>query len=52
MENPSASMMASVPTKESGMATTGMSTERGDPKKAKMTHITMIRASISVTATS
>ena len=52
MEKPSASMIASVPTNESGMATTGISTERGEPKNAKMTHITMNKASINVTATS
>ena len=52
MEKPSASMMASVPTKESGMAITGINTERGEPKNAKITTMTMSSASISVTATS
>jgi len=35
MEKPSASMIASVPTNESGMATTGISTSGGRAKKAK-----------------
>ena len=45
-------MMPSVPTRESGIAITGISTERGDPRNAKITSITMTRASIRVTATS
>jgi hypothetical protein len=50
--NPRASMMAKVPISDSGIATTGMSTERGEPRKAKITSMTMTRASTSVTATS
>ncbi len=45
-------MMASVPTSERGIASTGISTERGEPRKAKITNMTMISASTSVTATS
>ncbi len=52
MENPSASMMAKVPISDSGMATIGISTERGDPRNANITTMTMISASIKVTATS
>ena len=45
-------MMPSVPIRDSGMAMTGINTERGDPRKAKITSMTMISASTSVTATS
>ena len=41
-------MMAKVPISDSGMATMGMSTERGEPKKAKITSMTMTSASTKV----
>ena len=52
IENPSISMMPKVPTSDSGMATMGIKTERGEPKNAKITTMTMTSASTSVVATS
>ncbi len=52
MEKPSASMMPKVPTSDSGIATMGMRTERGEPRKAKITIMTITSASTSVAATS
>ncbi len=52
MENPSASMMPSAPISESGIAITGINTERGDPRNAKITSMTMTRASTRVKTTS
>ena len=37
MEKPSTSMMAKVPISDSGMVTTGITTERGEPRKANTT---------------
>ena len=50
--NPNASMIEKVPMSDKGMATTGMSTERGEPRNAKITSMTMTRASTRVIATS
>ena len=38
------------PTREIGMATTGMSTERNDPRKRKMTMMTMTKVSVECSA--
>ncbi len=46
--NPAACMMNTAPISESGIATTGMMTERNDPRNKKMTTTTMINVSISV----
>ncbi len=51
-EKPSASMIANVPMSDSGIATIGMTTERGEPRNMKMTSITITSASMSVVATS
>ena len=45
-------MMAKVPISDSGMATTGISTERGEPRKANTTRVTISTASTSVRSTS
>ena len=42
----------SVPTSDSGMATTGISTERGEPRNTKITRVTISSASIRVFTTS
>ena len=49
---PIASMRKQAPTSESGMATIGMMTERTEPRKRKMTTITITSASTSVCMTS
>ena len=48
MVNPKAIMRASAPTRESGMAMIGMSTERSEPMNRKMTIMTMSSVSIRV----
>ncbi len=52
MENPIAAIIAKVPISDSGIVTTGISTERGEPRKANTTSETMPSASASVIATS
>jgi hypothetical protein len=49
---PMSNIRNATPIKEMGMVTTGIKTDRTDPKKRKMTIITIIKASISVLATS
>ena len=46
--NPKASMSIIAPTSESGIATIGISTERNEPMKRKITSITMTSVSINV----
>ncbi len=50
--NPRAWIKKTAPTSESGMATTGTITERNDPRKSKMTTITIAMVSNSVSVTS
>ena len=45
-------MKMNAPISDSGMASTGISTERGEPKKANTTSVTIISASTSVETTS
>ena len=52
MEKPKISIITKVPTRDSGMATMGMATERGEPRKAKITQITMASASARLLITS
>ena len=52
MEKPNNSMMVKVPINDSGMATTGISTERGDPRNANTTNVTISTAMTSVRTTS
>ncbi len=52
MEKPSASMITKAPTSDSGIATTGISTERGEPRKANTTMVTISSASNRVLSTS
>ena len=51
-EKPNSSIIAKVPTSDSGIATTGITTERGEPRKANTTSVTITNASASVRATS
>ena len=52
MVNPAICMRKNAPMIESGMAATGMSTARSDPRKRKMTTTTMSSVSASVLTTS
>ena len=52
IEKPKAAIIAKVPISDSGMAMTGISTERTEPRKAKTTRVTITSASISVRITS
>ena len=52
IEKPSASITAKVPISDSGMVITGISTERGEPRNAKTTSVTISSASTSVRSTS
>ena len=52
MEKPKTSIIAKAPTSESGMATTGITTERGEPRKANTTRVTISTASTRVVTTS
>ena len=47
-----ASIMKMAPIMDNGMATTGMMTERTEPRKRKMTTMTMIKASTKALITS
>ena len=49
---PIASISVPAPTIESGMVTTGIRTERTEPRKRKMTTMTISTASASVRSTS
>ena len=49
---PNASMRNAAPTSEIGIATTGMITERHDPRKRKITTTTIASVSVSVRMTS
>jgi hypothetical protein len=52
MVKPATSMRKAAPMSEIGMATTGMSTDRTEPRKRKMTRTTMSRVSERVFSTS
>ena len=52
MVKPAASIRKTAPMSEIGMATTGMSTERTEPRNRKMTTTTMSSVSASVFSTS
>ena len=52
MVNPMSSIRNPAPTSESGIATSGMITERMEPRKRKITIMTMMSASMSVSTTS
>ena len=52
MENPIAAIIAKVPTSDSGMVTSGTSTERGEPRNANTTSATIRSDSARVTTTS
>ena len=52
MENPSASMKARVPTRDSGMATVGMIDERIEPRNRNTTTVTIAKASARLRITS
>ena len=52
IEKPSASIIAAVPTSDSGTVTTGISTERNDPRNSRITTTTITIASTSACWTS
>ena len=52
MEKPKAAIIAKVPISDSGMAMTGMITERTEPRKANTTRVTITSASTRVWITS
>ena len=52
MVNPAASIRKTAPMSEMGMATTGMITERTEPRNRKMTNTTMTSVSVRVLRTS
>ena len=52
MVKPAISMRKTAPISEIGMATTGISTERSDPRKRKITRMTISRVSDRVLSTS
>ena len=52
MVKPANNIRKTAPTSETGMATTGISTERMEPRKRKMTTITINSVSLSVLNTS
>ena len=52
MVKPAAIMRKTAPISEMGMATTGISTDRADPRNRKMTTITMRSVSLRVRSTS
>ncbi len=52
MVKPAASIRKTAPTSEMGIATTGMSTDRKEPRKRKITTTTISRVSESVFSTS
>ena len=52
MEKPSTSMATKVPIKDKGIVMTGMATERGEPRKANTTSVTISTVSPSDRSTS
>ena len=52
MVKPATSIRKTAPISEIGMATTGISTDRNEPRNRKMTMITMMSVSVSVLITS
>ena len=52
MVKPNTCIRNTAPISDRGIATTGMSTDRNEPRKRKMTTTTMSRVSISVLTTS
>ena len=52
IEKPNTSMAAKVPISDSGIATTGITTERGEPRKRKTTSVTIRIVSPSERSTS
>ena len=52
MVNPATSIRNTAPISEIGMATTGISTDRNEPRNRKMTMTTMSSVSVSVWSTS
>ena len=52
MEKPIAAIIANVPTSDSGIVTSGTSTDRHDPRNANTTSATITSDSASVTTTS
>ena len=52
MEKPNAAIIVKVPISDSGMAMTGISTERGEPRNRNTTTVTISSASIRVLTTS
>ncbi len=50
--NPAISIRKTAPISEIGIATTGISTDRNDPRNRKMTTITISNVSVSVLSTS
>ena len=52
MEKPSASIIVKAPTKDSGIATIGMTTDRTESRNRNTTILTITRASTNVRATS
>jgi len=52
MVNPAVSIRKTAPMSDMGMATTGMITERSEPRNRKMTTTTMRRVSVRVLRTS
>ena len=50
--NPNTCIRKTPPTRDNGIATTGISTERNEPMKRKMTTMTMISVSPRVLSTS
>ena len=52
IEKPNSSITAKVPISDSGIVTTGITTERGEPRKANTTSVTISTVSASVRSTS
>ncbi len=52
MVKPAASIRKAAPMSEIGIATTGITTERAEPRKRKITRTTMSSVSLSVLSTS
>ena len=52
MVKPAASMRNTAPTRETGMATTGITTERAEPRNRKITTTTIKSVSLRVLSTS
>ena len=52
MEKPNSSIIVKVPISDSGIAMTGISTDRGEPRKTNTTTVTISTASTSERTTS